>query len=134
MTEKKMSKKESVRRKKEDRKKRRLRAQIQTQLDNTIYAFMYAVETHRLKLEVEKAVEDELINFLFNPDIVNQVEKEIFSETKTLNELISGSRYLASCIIEEKKTDNTKLISQEDLERALIILQEQDIWPFGLDV
>lgn len=131
MTGKKLSKKESIRRKEEDRETRLLRSQIHTQLDNAIYAFMYAVETHRLKLNVEKAVEDRLITFLFDPDTVKMVEKEIRSGVKTLDDLISGTRHLASCIIEKKKTDDTKLVLQEDLEAALLILLEQNIWPFN---
>lgn len=110
-----------------DRKQRRLRIKVRTQMDNTVYAFMYAVESHNLK--VEKAAEDYLIGLLFDPDNLEKCEKAIREGKKTLKEPIRSSRKIAQKAVKLAQAEKKTKVSQHYVEKA-IESQHREVWPY----
>lgn len=120
-----------LRKKKEqDLKQRRLRVGIRTQMDNAIYAFMYAVESH--DLEVEKAAEDYLIELLFNQEVFEKCEEAIGAGKKTVKDLISSSRKIAETTAKLALADGKDAVSRTYLEKAIKSLRGE-YWPFNQD-
>lgn len=115
--------------KEQDRDWRQQRAKIHTQLDNAIYAFMYAVESH--EVEVDKSAEDYLIELLFDSETIVHVEKAIKTKERTLEELITASRLLAGYIIEQTQREKPKTVIKEHVLQAMNVLGEK-VWPFNL--
>ena len=115
--------------KEQDRDWRRLRARIHTQLDNAIYAFMYAVESQ--EIEVDKTAENYLIELLFDPNIIVQVENAIKTKKKPLDELITASRLLAGNVLEQTQKKKLKTVLEEHVVQAKNALEEK-VWPFNL--
>lgn len=125
-----MSEKKGLKLKKkkvQDLKQRRLRREIQTQLDNAVYAFMYAVES--CEKVVEKEAEDYLIEQLFSQEMYDKCEKAIGAERKTLKDLINSSREIAKRTVELSSADGKNVVSQTHLLKAIKSLQAE-IWPF----
>ena len=118
--------------KQQDRNNRHKKAKINSQLDNALYAFMYAIESK--ELEVMRSARESISDHLFNPEIIEQIEDTIMSNAKTLEELISGSRKLAEYIIKQRIADKKNLILKEDVELAISMCQEEKLWPYSLKV
>ena len=113
--------------KEEDLRKRRLRIKIRTEIDNAITAFMYAVESH--DIEVEKAAEDYLIEYLFNQDMFDKCEEAIEAEKKKFGDLINSSRKVAEAAVKLTKEERKTSVSRSHLENAIKSLQS-DCWPY----
>ena len=115
------------RKKEEDLKRRRVRINVRTQMDNAIYAFMYAVESH--DIEVEKKAEDYLIDLLFTPDTFDKCVKAIGGEEKRAKDLITSSRKIAEKTVKLALAEDKDTVSRPHVEQAIRSLQ-RECWPF----
>jgi hypothetical protein len=113
--------------KKEDQETRLFRIRIQTQMDNTIYAFMYTVESH--ELEVEKDAEKHLITSLFEPTTLEYNMNAIQAGKYKLNTPIESARKIAKKAVQEAKTQKTQKVSLVHIKTA-IKKTDSPIWPF----
>lgn len=116
-----------AKKKKLDREQRRLRIKVRTQMDNAVYAFMYAVESHNL--EVEKRAENYLIGLLFDPDNLEKCEKAIRAGEKSLEEPIRSSRNIARKAVKLAWSEKKTKVSQHHVEKA-IESQHLEVWPY----
>lgn len=113
--------------KEEDRKQRQRRIEVRTQMDNAIYAFMYAVESHGL--EVEKAAENYVIGLLFDPDSLENCEKAVQAGEKSLKDPIRSSRRIAEEAVKLAQAEKQAAVSQPHVEKAIRSLH-CEVWPY----
>lgn len=114
--------------KEEDLKRRRVRINLRTQMDNAVYAFMYAVESH--DIEVEKEAEDYLIELLFTPDTFEKCEKAVGGEEKAAKDMITSSRKIAEKTVKLALAEGKDKVSRTHVEQAIRSLP-CGCWPFG---
>jgi len=127
-----MSKKEEKKLQKlkeEDLKQRRLRLEVRRQLDNAVYAFMYAVESR--DLEVEKAAEDLWIDLLFDEDAVKRCEKAIGTKERVSMDLIIFARKIAELASELAQKGEKETVTKKHLKKAIETASKADAWPFN---
>jgi len=115
--------------KKEDLKQRRLRLDVRRQLDNAVYAFMYAVESR--DLEVEKAAEDLWIDLLFDEDTVKMCEKAIGTKERVSMDLIIFARKIAELASELAHKGEKEAVTKKHLKKAIEVTSKEDAWPFN---
>jgi hypothetical protein len=121
--------------KEQDRQKRLKRAKLFTQLDNLIDNYLYEIESNNYL--VERSAEKTLIDYIFDPKVVQEIEKSIETGTKNFQDLIIASKELANHTVETMKknkveTGKTKKVNKEEMNESLRHIQKEKIWPFHL--
>ena len=114
----------------EDRKLRRLRFEIQTQLDNAVDAFMYAVESEGL--EFEKDAEDYFVDLFLNERTIEICVEGIKTEKRDPMELLQLARVLAKRTVEIASESKEKIVLESHVKKAIESILEPKIWPFEL--
>ena len=143
----KQNKKDLQLEKTKDLKRRFLRQEIIKQLDNSMYAFMYAVESEApdflkdidmfkdakkedLALKVDKSAEEFLIDLIFTDDTIERCRADIEANEKTPMDLINSTRTIAKLAI-QFAIEEQAIVSKVHVQRAIESTPPEKIWPFG---
>ena len=112
--------------KEKDRKRRKFDIEVRTQLDNAIYSFMYAIESHELK--VGKDAEKHFTKLLFDEKTIRRCTKLIQKKEMTIKDLIAFARKIAEKSVKLAKKGETKTVSEKHVMKAIESTPKSEIW------
>jgi hypothetical protein len=114
----------------EDRKLRRLRFEIQTQLNDTVEAFMYAVENKGL--EFDKDTEDYIVYLFLNERTIKICVEDIKTGKRNPMELLQLARDLAKRAVKITSENKENIVLESHVKKAIESIPESKIWPFEI--